>query len=87
MREAAHRSHKGAAFHQMPQWLLDRIQEERQSAGLPRLNVTGIPNDSLRFTETQRATNRRMVEKYEDENAVARVGRVAKATKNLRKRN
>ena len=86
MREAAHRSHKGAAFHQMPQWLLDRIQEERQQAGLPRLNATGIPNDSLRFTEKQRATNRRMVEKYESENAVDRVRRLAKASKNLRKR-
>ena len=87
MREAGHRSHKGAAFHQMPQWLLDRIQEQREVAGLPKLNVTGIPNDSLRFSAKQRATNKRMVEKHKNENAVDRVRRLAKATKNLRKRN
>ncbi len=84
MREAAHRSHKGAAFHQMPQWLLDRIQEVRQAAGLPRLNVTGIPNDSKRFSVEQRATNRRMVAKYERETAVARVKRLGKAVRRMR---
>lgn len=87
MREAATRSHKSAAFHQMPKWLLDRIQEERSVAGLPRLNAEGVPNDSRRFTAKQRLTNRRMVEKYENENAVARVRRLAKATRNLRKHN
>lgn len=87
MREAATRSHKNAAFHQMPKWLLDRIQEQREVAGLPKLNATGIPNDSPRFSAKQRLVNKRMIEKHENENAVDRVRRLAKATKQLRKRN
>lgn len=72
-----------AVYKTMPKWLILKLNSERSIAGLDPLPVEGRANDDSRYTARQRAINKKMVTKYENETPTQRVKRLGAAKKRM----
>ena len=71
-------------YRSMPKWLINKLNEERSMVGMDPLPVEGRDNDDSRFSSRQRAINKKMETKYENETGPERVRRLGAAKRRMK---
>ena len=72
-----------AVYKTMPKWLINKLNEERSMAGMDPLRIEGRDANDSRYSARQRAINKKMEHKYENETAVQRVKRLGAAKRRM----